>query len=56
MKRTKYKMLSSVIASLKRELREWYGAISVEELVNNRELAFEIEVLERMLINQGQGK
>ena len=54
MKRTKSRMLSSVIAALKRELREWYGAISVEELVNNRALAFEIEILERMLTNQGE--
>ena len=41
------------VAAIKRELREWYGTISVEELANNYELALEIEVLERMLARLG---
>ena len=46
-------LLSSMLAAIRRELRKWYGLISVDELVNNRDLVFEIEVLERMLARQG---
>ncbi|MGE3263105.1 MAG: hypothetical protein AB7K68_15090 [Bacteriovoracia bacterium] len=45
--------LRSALAVLKREFRKWYGMISVKELAANRELAFEIGVLEQMLARQG---
>lgn len=43
----------AALATIRRELRKWYGVISVKELILNRELVVEIEVLERMLVNQG---
>jgi hypothetical protein len=43
----------SAIAALRREFRKWYGTISVNELAENRELVFEIGVLEKMLARQG---
>jgi hypothetical protein len=46
-------LLSSMLGVIRRELRKWYGLISVDELVNNRDLVFEIEVLERMLAREG---
>jgi hypothetical protein len=46
-------LLSSMLSAIRRELRKWYGLISVDELVNNRDLVFEIEVLERMLAREG---
>jgi hypothetical protein len=42
-----------MLDAIRRELRRWYGLISVEELVSNKELVLEIEVLERMLARQG---
>lgn len=45
--------LRAALATIKRELRKWYGAISVDELVGNRELVLEIETLERMLALEG---
>ncbi len=39
--------------ALKREIRKWYGMISVKELISNRELTLEIETLERILAHQG---
>ena len=45
--------LRAALATIKRELRKWYGAISVDELVGNRELVLEIETLERMLAFEG---
>lgn len=45
--------LRTALAALKREFRKWYGMISVNELAANRELAFEIGVLEKMLARQG---
>lgn len=50
---TKFSNQKSALANIRRELRKWYGSISVKELVSNRELVLEIEVLERMLANQG---
>lgn len=38
---------------IRKELRRWYAVISVDELVENRELVFEIEILERMLAREG---
>lgn len=51
--KVEYSSLKAALARIKQELRKWYGVISVKELVTNRELAFEIEVLERMLASQG---
>ena len=45
--------LRVALASIKKELRKWYGTISVDELVENRELTLEIETLERMLALEG---
>ena len=45
--------LKTALAALKREFRKWYGMISVNELAANRELVFEIGVLEQMLARQG---
>lgn len=45
--------LKTALAVLKREFRKWYGMISVNELAANRELVFEIGVLEQMLARQG---
>ena len=45
--------LNAALAALKREFRKWYGMISVNELAANRELVFEIGVLEQMLARQG---
>lgn len=45
--------LKKAIESIKAELRKLYGVLSVDELVSNKELVFEIEVLERMLAKQG---
>lgn len=46
-------LLRNMLDAIRRELRRWYGLISVEELVSNKELVLEIEVLERMLARQG---
>ena len=45
--------LRAALASVKKELRKWYGTISVDELAENRELTLEIETLERMLALEG---
>lgn len=45
--------LRTMLAAIRRELRRWYGLISVEELASNKDLVSEIEVLERMLVRQG---
>ena len=34
---------------LKKEFRKWYGQVSVEELISNRELVFQISAIERLL-------
>ena len=46
-------LFRTMLGAIRRELRRWYGLISVEELVANKELVLEIEVLERMLARQG---
>lgn len=38
-----------VAQKIRRELREWYGSLSVRELSMNRALIEEIEKLERLL-------
>jgi hypothetical protein len=45
--------LISAITAIRTEFRKWYGVISVNELVSNRALAREIEVLEHMLAIHG---
>lgn len=39
----------SAIEKIKTEIRNWYGNISVKELVYNKVLVAEIEKLERLL-------
>ncbi|MFN8846612.1 MAG: hypothetical protein ACK5V3_15785 [Bdellovibrionales bacterium] len=39
----------SAIEKIKTELRNWYGNLSVKELVYNKVLVAEIEKLERLL-------
>lgn len=45
--------IKKAMESIKSELRRLYGVLSVNELTSNKELVFEIEVLERMLAKQG---
>ena len=45
--------VQNALAALRRELRKWYGMISVQELASNRELAIEIGILEKMLAREG---
>ena len=45
---------NSAIELIKTEFRRWYGTVSIRELAANRALAFEIEILERMLAAKGQ--
>lgn len=52
-RRRRSPLLMSMFGAIRQELRRWYGLISVEELVSNKELVLEIEVLERMLARQG---
>lgn len=40
------------IQKIKTEIRNWYGSLSVKELVQNKSLVAEIEKLERILANQ----
>lgn len=40
---------SSAIERIKTEIRNWYGNLSVKELVYNKVLVAEIEKLERLL-------
>jgi hypothetical protein len=39
----------SMILKIRNEIRNWYGTISVKELVSNHSLVAEIEKLERLL-------
>lgn len=39
----------SVIRKIRDEIRNWYGTLSVKELVSNHSLVAEIERLERLL-------
>ncbi len=52
-KQSKSGTFAAALAAIKRELRKWYGLISVKELISNRDLVLEIEVLERMLATEG---
>ncbi len=40
------------IQKIKTEIRNWYGGLSVRELVTNSALVAEIEKLERLLMSQ----
>lgn len=40
------------IQKIKTEIRNWYGGLSVRELVTNSTLVAEIEKLERLLMTQ----
>lgn len=42
----------SAIRKIKTEIRNWYGSLSVKELVRNKALVDEIEKLERLLSGQ----
>jgi hypothetical protein len=38
-----------VLAKLREEFRRWYGRLSVNELMSNKRLIEEIQIIERML-------
>ncbi|MGE0631458.1 MAG: hypothetical protein AB7O96_03560 [Pseudobdellovibrionaceae bacterium] len=40
------------IQKIKEEIRNWYGSLSIRELICNRELVAEIEKLERLMAGQ----
>lgn len=40
---------SSTLQTLRSEIREWYGSLSVQELTVNKALVEQIEKLERLL-------
>jgi len=50
---TQESTLKSALERIRRELRKWYGVISVKELVSNKALTFEIETIERLFAQQG---
>ena len=40
------------IQKIKTELRNWYGSLSIKELIQNKSLIIEIEKLEQLLASQ----
>lgn len=45
--------LETFIIRLREEFRAWYGLLSVEELVQNKELVEEIYQIEKLFSRQG---
>lgn len=44
--------ISTAIERIKKEVRKWYGSLSVKEIICNKVLIEEIEKFERMLGQQ----
>ncbi len=48
------KAVIQLIADLKSDFREWYGSISIEEIMSNQELVKHIERVEQILIKSAR--
>lgn len=42
-------MKTSVVVSIKQTVREWFGLLSIEEIISNRNLSHIFEIIETLL-------